>query len=79
MNCSMPYIPRFEIVNVPPSRSGERELVVARAADEVGACARDLLHRPPVGVADHRHDEPLRRGDRDADVGARVTLDRLAA
>ena len=35
-------MPRFEIVNVPPSRSSLLELAVARAADDVGAGVRDL-------------------------------------
>ena len=56
----------------------QRELVVARAADEIGARAGDLLHRPAVGVADHRDDQALRRGDRDPDVRVRVALDLLA-
>ena len=48
------------------------QLVVARALHEVGARARDLGDAQPLGVADHGNDEPLRRGDGDADVRARV-------
>ena len=78
MNCSIPNMPRFEIVNVPSSRSAPLQLAVARPADEVGAGGGDLLDRAPVGVADHRHDEAVRRGDGDADVRVREAQDRLA-
>ena len=61
MNCSTPYMPRFEIVNVPPSRSSLLQLAVARARDDIGAGRRDLGDRQPLGVANDRHDEALRR------------------
>ena len=51
------------------------QLVVARALHEVGARAGDLGDAQALGVADHRDDETLRRGDGDADVRARVDLD----
>ena len=44
------------------------ELAFPGAADEAGPVCGDLLDRLPIGVADHRHDEPVRRGDGDADV-----------
>ena len=66
-------------MNVPPSRSGELELAVAGAADEIGPGAGDLLHGQAVGVADHRHDETLRRGDGDPDVRGGMAVDLLAA
>ena len=77
MNWSMSYMPRFEIVNVPPSRSSAAQLAVARAADEIGAHLRDLRDRQPLRAAHDRDDEPLRRGDRDADVGAREDEQRV--
>ena len=53
------------------------ELVVAGAADDVGARGGDLGEREPLGAADDRDDEPLRRGDGDPDVRARVEEDRV--
>ena len=66
-------------MNVPPSMSSQRQLALAGAADEVGPGAGDLLDRPAVGVADHRHDEAVRGRDRDADVGGGMTVDLVAA
>ena len=43
----------------------------------VGAGARDLGEREPLGRADHGHDEALRRGDGDADVRRREAQQRL--
>ncbi len=53
------------------------ELVVAGAADDVGARGGDLGEREPLGGTDDGDDEPLRRGDGDADVRARVEEDRI--
>ena len=55
-------------MNVPPSRSAQLELAVARARDDVRAIGGDLLHGLAVGVADDRDDEPARSGDREPDV-----------
>ena len=78
MNCSTPYMPRFEIVNVPPSRSACCSLLVARARDDVGAGGGDLGDREPVGAADHRDDEAALGRDGEPDVGGREELDRVA-
>ena len=43
----------------------------------VGARGRRSRRAEPLGAADHRHDEALRRGDGDADVRARVEEDRV--
>ena len=75
MNCSMPYMPRFEIVKVPSSRSASWSLPSRARDDDVGAAGRDLLDRLAVGVADHRHHEAARRRDRDADVRVRQAED----
>ena len=56
----------------------QRQLAVAGAADEIGAGAGDLLHAAPVGVADDRHDEPVRSRDGHADVRPGMTMDLLA-
>ena len=79
MNCSTPNMPRFEIVKVPPSRSGSWSDPRAGPLDELGAMRRDLGEREPLDRADHRHDEPLRRGDGDPDVRRREAKDRLLA
>ena len=64
-------------MNVPPSRSSRAQLGVARATDEVGAHLRDLRDRQPLRAAHDRDDEPLRRRDGDADVGAREDEQRI--
>ena len=79
VNCSTPNMPRLEIVNVPPSRSGERQLAVARAADEIGPGAGDLLH----ACCGRRRGSPARRGPaalrrRSRRSRARVAVDLLA-
>ena len=55
-----------------------RQLAATRPADEVGARAGDLLHRPSLGISDHGHDEPVGRSDRDADVSRRMAAKLLA-
>ena len=57
---------------------GQRQLAVARAADEIGAGAGDLLDAAPVGVADDGDDEPVRGRDRHADVRAGMSMDLVA-
>ena len=54
------------------------ELAAAGSLHQVDAGRGDLRDRAPVAAADHRHDEPVGDRDREADVGARVALDRLA-
>jgi hypothetical protein len=62
-------MPRFEIVNVPPSRSSVRSLpsraLPTRSARTWAICA--MVRRRPRTIGRR----VLRRGDRDPDVGAR--------
>ena len=70
MNCSTPYIPRFEIVNVPPSRSSGRELALARPLDERLALGGQLDERLALGLAQHRDEQSAlgRHGEPDVRV-----------
>ena len=70
----MPYMPRFEIVNVPPSRSGSLSLP-SRAGDDVRAIVGDLLDGLALGVADDRDDEAARSGNREPDVRRGETVE----
>ena len=65
---SEPKTPPLVIVNVPPVRSSQRQRAVLRALREVADRRFDLRERHPVGVAQHRHDEPAFGADGDADV-----------
>ena len=76
-NCSMPNMPRFEIVNVPSSRSCVVSLLSRARPTIVAAGRRDLGERQPLDGAQDRHDEPLRRGDGDADVRGRELQQRV--
>ncbi len=75
MNCSMPYMPRFEIVKVPSSRSGilsfPSRARATRSARAAAISSTDLR----AGVADDRHDQAVVGGDGDADVDGRVPVD----
>ncbi len=53
------------------------EPAVARPAYDLGPGGRELRQRQALGRADDRHDEPLRRGHRDADVRRREDLQRV--
>jgi hypothetical protein len=48
------------------------QLALARPARQVPGLGRDLPHALRVGVAQHRHDQPVVEGDRDPHVGVRV-------
>ena len=75
MNRSIPYMPRFEIVKVPPSRSDCCSFP-ARARSTIScACGSDLGDRLPLASLDDRNDEPVRDRYGDADVRGRVQLD----
>ena len=63
-----PMLPIDVIVNVPPRRSSSRDLPARASAAEPLDFAGDRREVFLVGVADHRHDQPGRRGDGDADV-----------
>ena len=78
---------RDELVDVVHAEVGDREgpafeilgaeLAVARAPDEVGPHLGDLRDRQPLGAVYDGDDEPLRRRDRNADVGAREDEQRI--
>ena len=61
-------MPPLVIVKVPPVRSGERQLAVARLRRQLDDLLLDLGEGLAVGVAHDRHDQPLLGADRDADV-----------
>ena len=65
---SEPKMPPLVMVNVPPRRSSRVSCVVARLLGETAICCSISAKRHPVGVAHHRHDQPLLRADGDADV-----------
>ena len=76
-NCSIPNMPRFEIVNVPSSRScavsllsRARPTTSPRAAATSASDSRSTLRM-------HRDDEALRRGDGDPDVRGREAQQRV--
>ena len=70
----MPYMPRLDTVNVPPPSSGGVIVAGAHALGQRARLAGDLAERLLVGVEHRRHDQRVLRGDRDADVDARVQL-----
>ena len=58
-NCSTPYMPRFEIVNVPPSRSSCESLPSRARCDELAARRRrSATSDLRSALADDRDDEP---------------------
>ena len=63
-----PMPPRLEMVKQPPCISAAASLPRARLLAERRELARELEHVLAVGVADHRHDESVRRVGREADV-----------
>ena len=63
-----PMPPRLERVKVPPSIASAPSLPSRALARQVGQLPGDLEHALAVHVADDRHEQPLRRVDRDADV-----------
>ena len=75
VKCSMPNIPRFETVKVPPDSSGGVIVSVAHLLGQRAGVAGDLPERLAVGVEDGRHHERVLRRDRDPDVHARVELE----
>ena len=72
----MPYMPRFETVNVPSCEVGGRARRRAHALDQRGRLARDLAQRAAVGVAHDGHEQRARARHGDAHVDALVALDR---
>ena len=66
----MPYMPRFETVNVPSGEIGGRARGRAHALDQRGALAGDLAQRAAVGVSHNRHEQCAGARDRDAHVDA---------
>src|SRR3954470_22368397 len=89
VNSSMPYMPRLEIVNVPPATSGggifpsrplgRSDLPLAHLLSKLVRVARNLAERLAVGVEDRRNDERVLSRDRDADVHSRVLLELAVA
>ena len=73
---------RLEVGDVEHAQVGDREggaldlalleLAGAGAPGQVARLAADLAHRLGVGLVQHRHDQAVVEGDRDADVGVRV-------
>ena len=63
-----PMPPRLEIVKEPPCMSAGAELAVARLLRERAELLAELVDALAVDVLDHRHDQAVRRVDRDADV-----------
>ena len=64
-------------MNVPPSRPSRRS-PAPRPPDHVRARRGDLADRGPIAAAQHRHDESVRRGHREPDVGGREAVHLLA-
>ena len=78
VNWSMPNMPRFEIENVEPVYSSGLSF---RSRARLASSRRfggDLAHALPVGVEDHRHDQPVVRRDGHAEVDAVVVADAVA-
>ena len=78
MNRSIPYMPRFEIVKVPPSRSDCCSFPPRARSTISCACGGDLGDRLPLASLDDRNDEPVRDRNGDADVRGRIQLDGVA-
>ena len=74
---SAPNCPGLVIVNVPPWTSSGLERSLARAGRELADRCRHALEREPLGLADHRHDEPVVERDRDPEVDVVVEDDRV--
>ena len=72
-----PMPPRLEIVKVPPCISAADSLPARAFSLSVGEVARELEDVLAVGVADHRHDQALRRVGGEADVQV-LLVDQLA-
>ena len=58
----------LSIVKVPPPKSSTRSLFSAGPPGDLGDCLVEPVDRELVGVADHRHDQPVVDRNRDADV-----------
>ena len=78
-NSSTGNIPRLETENVAPGQLRASELARPRPLDQVLRLGGDLEQGLLVAVAEHRRDEPVVQGHRDADVDGPVAPDRGAA
>ena len=74
-----PNTPPLEMVKVPPLHlvHGQRAVLGALAAIASDRLF-DIGDGQLIGVADHRHDQAVRGGDRDRDVGVIVIDDLIA-
>ena len=68
VNAVPPMPPRLEIVKQPPCISAAASLPARAFSLSVAEFARELEDVLAVGVADHRHDQAVRRVRREADV-----------
>jgi hypothetical protein len=72
---STAYMPRFEIVNVPPSSPPARSFASAARPTRSARTPGDLGEREPARRCGSGHDETLGCSDGEADVRARVKED----
>jgi hypothetical protein len=74
----LPNTPPLEMVKVPPGHVGHVSVPSLAFMAEHGDRLLDLGEAQRIGISDYRHDQALRRGDRDRDVDVLVIDDLVA-
>jgi hypothetical protein len=79
VNAVPPMPPRLETVKQPPCISAPDSLPARAFSESSAERARDVVDVLAVGVADHRHQQAVRRVGREADVAVALVDEVLAA